>query len=603
MALARALLAALVPAGVAAVLLVAGAAVGFALLPKRLRPPHSPVALLVSLSLGVTFIGWISWIVGTLLGTRAVLPVVVVLCLAAVPRSRALWTTSRAAARRMLLLLRASPFTSVVLGGILLLLVPQLLLPLVDSDGLRYHVALPKLFLLTGRVFTYPYDVTGAFPQTAEMLYLLALRLGSGEAAKFLHAGFFVGTLVALAVLLHRNRRTRSAAVLAPVLFAASPVALAPAGAAFTDHIALFHVAVALLLVARRRNPLLLGCVLGGALTTKLTTIPVATVLWLAAGLRAKRGQRRRALSWAAVPALIALAPFAVRNAAEFGDPFHPIGRALAGLPIPGVSREMMSFASFYHRDLAPPLGIAWGPGVASAPADEVAGWHHLLGLFAVAVALPYPPARLALLPFLAYVPVGFLFRPPTRYLLPLLWSLAAVEALALVSLFRRRAALVGFLLVLPSAILAGRVQVSTFAPFDLLLGRLDRETYLERTVPGYATARFVNTLPGDGWVMALDFPAPYYFNRPWIVEGILNQPPLKAAIASSRSAEQVLAWLQALDIRYLVVTPAYGGGQAVSLLPLAATPRTLAIVASLRAHLELLRSSEGIDVYRIPTR
>jgi hypothetical protein len=603
MALLRIVLSASFPAGVAVALLVACVAVGFALLPKRLRPPQSAVTLLTSLSLGATFIGWISWVVGAVLGTHAILPIIILLCLAAAPRSRVLWTTSRAAVRHVLLLLRASPVTSLALGGILLLLVPQLLLPLVDSDGLRYHLALPKLFLLTGRVFTYPYDVTGAFPQTAEMLYFLALRLGSGEAAKFLHAAFFSGTLVALAVLLHQDRRTRTAAVLAPVLFAASPVALAPAAAAFTDHIALFHVAVALLLVARRANPLLLGCALGGALTTKLTTVPVAIVLWVAAGLRATRGQRRSTLWRAAVPALIALAPFAVRNVAEFGDPLHPIGRALVGLPIPGVSHEMVHFTSFYHRDVAPPLGIAWGPGLASAPADEFAGWHHLIGLFAVAVALPYPPARLALLPFLAYVPVGFLFRPPTRYLLPLLWSLAAVEALALVWLFRRRAALLGLLLALSSALLAGRVLTSTFSPFGFLLGRLDRQTYLERNVPGYATARFVNTLPRGGRVMALDFPAPYYFNRPWIVEGILNQPPLKTAIATARSVEQVLAWLRALDIRYLVVTPAYGGGQAVSLLPLAASPRALSVAAALRARLELLRSSDGIDVYHVPAR
>ncbi len=33
---------------------------------------------------------------------------------------------------------------------------------------------------------------------------------------------------------------------------------------------------------------------------------------------------------------------------------------------------------------------------------------------------------------------------------------------------------------------------------------------------------------------MALDFPAPFYFDRPWIAEGILNQPPL-AGMAEGR--------------------------------------------------------------------
>jgi hypothetical protein len=331
------------------------------------------------------------------------------------------------------LLLRASPITGLALAAVLLLLVPQLLLPVVDSDGLRYHLALPKLFLLTGHVSLYPYDVTGAFPQTAEMLYLVGLQAGCPQAAKFLHTGFFLAALAALALLVHRDRRTRIAAPLATLLFAVSPVALAQAPAAFTDHVAVFHVVVALVLLSRRADPLLVGLALGGALTAKLTTAPVAAVLWAAAIVRAEPGARARAGLRAALLVLLAIAPFAARNVAAVGDPFHPIGRGLLGLSIPGVPADRARFASFYHPDIAAPLGIAWGPGLASAPPDEVAGWHHLPGLFAVAVAATYAPARLALLPVLAYVPAGLLFRPPTRYLLPLLWSLAALEAMALV--------------------------------------------------------------------------------------------------------------------------------------------------------------------------
>jgi hypothetical protein len=603
MALARLLLSSLLAAGVAVVLLAACALVGFAVVPARLRPTRSAVAMLASLSFGATAIGWLAWLLGTLVGTAAIAPVLVLLCLWALRTARAFWAISRRAAHHLALLLRASPVTGLVLAAVLLLLVPQLLLPVVDSDGLRYHLALPKLFLLTGRVSLYPYDVTGAFPQTAEMLYLVGLQAGCPQAAKFLHAGFFLAALAALALLVHRDRRTRVAALLAALLFAVSPVALAQAPAAFTDHVALFHVAVALVLLSRRADPLLVGLALGGALTTKLTMAPVAAVLWAAAIVRAAPGARTRAGLRAALPVLLAIAPFAARNVAAVGDPFHPIGRGLLGLPIPGVSADRARFASFYHPDIAAPLGIAWGPGLASAPPDEVAGWHHLPGLFAVAVAASYAPARLALLPFLAYVPVGLFFRPPTRYLLPLLWSLAALEAVALVSLFRRHAVAVGLLVATPSAVLAGTVLLSTFRPFDLLLGRQDRETFLATRVPGYAATRFVNALPAGGCVMALDFPAPFYFDRPWIVEGILNEPPIRAELARDRSGEEVLAWLRSQDVRLLVVTPAYGGGRPVSLLPLARSPRELAVVLELKARLQLLGSPGGVDVYRVPDR
>jgi hypothetical protein len=121
--------------------------------------------------------------------------------------------------------------------------------------------------------------------------------------------------------------------------------------------------------------------------------------------------------------------------------------------------------------------------------------------------------------------------------------------------------------------------------------------------VPGYAATRFVNALPAGGCVMALDFPAPFYFDRPWIVEGILNEPPIRAELARDRSGEEVLAWLRSQDVRLLVVTPAYGGGRPVSLLPLARSPRELAVVLELKARLQLLGSPGGVDVYRVPDR
>ncbi len=56
------------------------------------------------------------------------------------------------------------------------LLLFSLAIPLVDNDGIRYHVALPKLYLLTGRIFLYEWDVTGAYPALGDALYLVGSR-------------------------------------------------------------------------------------------------------------------------------------------------------------------------------------------------------------------------------------------------------------------------------------------------------------------------------------------------------------------------------------------------------------------------------------------
>ncbi len=100
---------------------------------------------------------------------------------------------------------------------------------------------------------------------------------------------------------------------------------------------------------------------------------------------------------------------------------------------------------------------------------------------------------------------------------------------------------------------------------------------------------------------MALDFPAPFYFDRPWIAEGLLNEPPLKTEIAHARDADDVLRWLHSLDIRWLVVTPGYGGGRVTSLWPLAASRPQLELVQDLKRRLTLVSSAAGVDVYLVP--
>jgi len=54
-------------------------------------------------------------------------------------------------------------------------------------------------------------------------------------------------------------------------------------------------------------------------------------------------------------------------------------------------------------------------------------------------------------------------------------------------------------------------------------------------------------------------------------------------------------------DTRLLVVTPGYGCGTPLSLLPLAKNPREAAIVTELGARLRLIRTIDGVDVFAVP--
>ena len=67
-----------------------------------------------------------------------------------------------------------------------------------DYDGLFYHLTLPKLYLLHGRISAQPWLTHSNFPFLLEMLYLLGLMLHGPILAKLFH--FACGWLAVLGV-------------------------------------------------------------------------------------------------------------------------------------------------------------------------------------------------------------------------------------------------------------------------------------------------------------------------------------------------------------------------------------------------------------------
>ncbi|MFZ5785634.1 MAG: hypothetical protein ACOY3Y_04255 [Acidobacteriota bacterium] len=593
-----ALLSAARPALAAAALLALAALVGVGWLPARCRSGRSAEDFLVGLSAGISLLGVSGWLAGTWLGTWAIPLAWAGLALPLLRGWRRAARGGAALVRRAWMLGRRHPVPAIMLMTAGLALTPQLLGPLADSDGLRYHVALPKLWLLQGAVSTYPYDITGFYPQTAEVLYLAGQWLAGGETAKFLHAGAFLASLAAMGLALHRDRRTRRAALVGPLLFAATPVALLPAAAGFIDHVALLHLAAATLLVARRGRPEAVGACLGGALATKWTALPaIAGVALVAALARVRGGRPTRALALVAAATVAVASPFLVRAALATGDPIFPIGHVMAGKAIPGATEGAVEYHTRFKAEQRGLLGISWDAAVSGGPPDEAVGWHHLIGLAALLVPVWVPAARPLWGVALPFVAVGLIASPPTRLLLPMLWALAALEAVAL-SRLRRLGTAIAVVAALPGALAAVRVAWGSDDLNRYLRGAIPREVYLERSVPGFAAARAVAALPAGGAVMALDFPAPYYLDRPWIAEGLVTEPPLRHWLAAGWDADRIDAELRRLDVRAIVVTPGWGGGTAGALMPLARAPGEARQVLALRSRLRHFGTFDGVDVF-----
>lgn len=584
---------------VALALLLGFSLLGHALLPARLRPGSAPALLAASLSLGATAAGWSGWVVGTLLGTWALAPLWL-LAAAFGLRSVRPWTRAfLRAARRLLALARSAPLLAAALLAAALPVLLPLAIPLVDNDGIRYHVAQPKLYLLTGRIFLYTWDVTGGYPALGDALYLAGLVFGSEHTSKFLHADFLAAAVVLLALTLHRGRGSRGAALAGPLLFLASPAVGVIAGAGFIDHIALFHLVAAFVLFRRGCAPVLGGVALGASLATKLTVGPAAGAVALALAARQPKGRRVRALAVVSGCSLLVLAPWLVRNALGTGDPVFPIGHLALGRPIPGVAPGLYERFATFNRPNAGPLGIVWTTPP-NGMDDETAGIHVAAGILLLLLGLRDRLVRHAALlavPFLAYAALS---APPTRYLLPMLWGLALAAAAVLGGLLRGRGAWLAVPLALPGIVLSWSFQARNFDAADYLLGRSTREEYLGRTIPGHRAVAFVNGLP-PGRVLSGDLPGPVYFDRPWIVSGFINDAPLTVWIRQGDDAPRLLARLRAEGVRWLLAPPGYGGGTPLSLIPYAPDPSKGRVMAELRAKLRRVATVDGVDVWEVP--
>ncbi len=607
-----------IAAGLLRMVLVAGVMlaltlIGYGALPPWRRPqdpaPSPPgswrrrgavVALPLGLSFGTLVTGWLTFLAG-LVSTWLVGLVWAGLLLLSVRRWRELRTDSGRVVRRLRALLASAPVASAALGLSLVVLLPPLFLPLWDSDGIRYQVALPKLFLLEGRVVGYPWDVTAYLPQLVGSLLLAVLPAGGGEAAKFLHAGFFLATLATFALFLHRDRRSRRAAVYGPLLLAVAPVAAVPATAAFVDHAALFHLVVASLLLTRASSLSALGS-LGAAVATKTTAGPGAGVLLLLATAWSGRGARLRTFGLGCAALVIAFAPFGLRNLLETGDPVFPVGHVLLGKPVPGANPALVRKVLDYRPAVTAPLGIGWLPGEPGLAADDVAGPALLLGFFALPLALRSRRGHVLLALTGTYLGVGLFSHPLARLLMPLFLALAGAAALAADRWLRRGATPVVASLAAATFAFATLPALGLAPALAHLTGKLPRDGFLAATVPGYRAALFVNALRG-GRVMALDFPGPYFLARPWIAEGVVNEPPLRLWLADGADGEALLSRCRALGVTHLLVTPGWGGGTKASLFPLARSRREADAIVAFRSKLRLVATVDGVDVFELPAR
>ena len=469
------------------------------------------------------------------------------------------------------------PWLCALIGGPLLLALWACLVPPHQYDSLVYHLALPQEYLRAGRL-TAPGGILYAhFPQNGEMLFSLALALGSD-----LLAQMFVWLAAALTIawLLTFGRRLTSAAPWAAVLVATHTAVLLMSSTTYVEPLVMLWITAAVLSFeasddGSHSGPLMLSAVfMGLALGTKYyaglaAVLLVARLVW--------RGRFKAAVVFAAVAGAL-FSPWLVKNWIFVGNPVFPFLYRLFPATKIGWTADLASgyfqvlteygHARGFFRDLASlpvllfrnPLRFGGGMDVLGDLGWDLTLWLWPVGLWA---AWKHKGPRGLAAFTVVYAAGWFTTGVVLRFLTALAPALALVGA-AGVAAWREEAgpsaravaAAAAGLLISGHLFLALYVH-GVFGSGAVLLALEDRETFLSRRLEYYPCAAFAREglAPGDK-ILVVGEQRGYYLPRAHL-SSTVHAPNLYVSRADAAASPEDLALaLRADGFTHLLFVP-----------------------------------------------
>jgi hypothetical protein len=402
----------------------------------------------------------------------------------------------------------------VLLGVVAVALVLDLVAasaPPTSADALKYHLALPKLWLQLGSVGDPFWRWEGFGPSTVDLLYGQGLALGGGATAAALGAAFAV--LCALAVFgLGRDLAGSAlAGAAAAFLFVLQGIVTWEATSAFVElGLTFFSVMAAWHALRWARTPSRsgagwVGAFAGAAAGTKYLGLVTAAIVLGLVGVIALMRRRLPDLAVAAGAGIAAGGAWYLRNAIETGNPLYPL--VFGG-------KWVTPFLDGRIDAIADQYGLSSGVWrLPLLPLDLVVhgsafdrGRYVGTAIFVLA-ALALVTARtrevLVLLGgALVYLVAWWEQTPQARFLLPALAVLAAVGGTAVAPWLRsggaRRAAAIVVIACAAAAWLASSVAL-TRQLLPPTVGAESRSAFLERLTGTYVALRAARERAGSG--------------------------------------------------------------------------------------------------------
>jgi hypothetical protein len=403
--------------------------------------------------------------------------------------------------------------------------------PPTSGDALGYHLTAPKLWLEAHRMFPIWWDWPTFQPFATEMHYAYAQALWSGASAVVVGAGL-AGYSAVCVYGLTRELAGRAAAAVAALLWVAQGMFLWEATGGFVElALSAFVVLAIWHLVVYLRRPrtvdaALAGFALGLAASTKIHALVFAPVLL--AGLL-MRGNRRVAVSAAAVAGFAVAFPWYLRAWLWTGNPIYPLafggknwdkvaaaqyaadwrGYGIHGIwHLPFFPIEFILQTSHYER------GYAFGPALFLLPIAALFFRRRWVLCTAAGVAV--------------YLVIWWQgMHQTTRYLLPALAFMTVMSGYAVVELWRRRGWARRLDWAFAAATAAPFAVITVLFSAQVLPGSLGTEAtpaFVQRLTGSYDALHWLDTkLPPGGRVAVFGVRNLYWLQRPYV----RGTPPL----------------------------------------------------------------------------
>ncbi|MFI5362969.1 MAG: hypothetical protein ACHQ49_13445 [Elusimicrobiota bacterium] len=469
------------------------------------------------------------------------------------------------------------PWLCALIGLPLLFALWACLVPPHQYDSLVYHLALPQEYLRAGRLYAPDGIVYAHFPQNGEMLFTLALQLGSDVLAQMY---VWLATALTIGWLLTFGRRVTSAAPWAAVLVATHTAVLSMSSTTYVEPLVMLWTTGALLAFeasdeGRERGPLLLSALCAGlALGTKYYAGLLAVLLVLRL---VRRDRLKPAVLFSAVAGAL-FAPWLVKNWICVGNPVFPFlykifpatrlgWTADLASGYFGVLTEYGHTDGFWHDVLRLPVLLFRNPLRFGGGMDVLGdlGWDLTLWLWAfglLAAARRREKGALAALTAL-YFAGWFSTGVVLRFLTALAPAMALVGA-AGVALWREKAgaaaralgAAAAGVMIAAHLFLALYVHGS-FGSASFLLAFENREAFLSKRLEYYPCASYAGgALAPDAKILVVGEQRGYYIPRAHLSTTV-NAPNLYVRRANEAvSSENLARALRADGFTHLLFVP-----------------------------------------------